>query len=331
MHVDEFLEPKILIVAGKGGVGKTTVAAALALVAARHGRKVCMAEIDRKGSLPKLFGGGEVTYDPRELSPGVWGLNIIPEDALAEYLRVQYHMSRISRAFRSTHFVDYITTAAPGLKDILVLGKIWYLEQDRDHGGGRYGFDTIIVDAPAAGHMATFLRAPQGLADAVRVGPVKRQAEWLNEMLTDSRRSRVHLVTLAEEMPVVETLETSKALDKDLGISQGVVLANGIYSSLLSDEEADEFEKIAADGNIDELSGVAKAAGVNLDADDLDALLGYAHFLKVRRGIQSEHLRKLKRGASQPVIELPFLFSAGLALPDVETLADVVEEQMEAL
>jgi anion-transporting ArsA/GET3 family ATPase len=331
MHVDEFLEPKILIVSGKGGVGKTTIAAALALVAARHGRKVCMAEIDRKGSLPKLFGGGEVTYDPRELSPGVWGLNIIPENALAEYLRVQYHMSRISRAFRSTHFVDYITTAAPGLKDILVLGKIWYLEQDRDHGGGRHGFDTIIVDAPAAGHMATFLRAPQGLADAVRVGPVRRQSEWLNEMLTDPRRSRVHLVTLAEEMPVVETLETSEALDKDLGISQGAVLANGIYSSLLSDEEADEFEKIAADGDIDELGGVAKAAGINLDADDLDALLGYAHFLKARRGIQAGHLRRLKRGASQPVIELPFLFSAGLALPDIETLADVVEEQMEAL
>jgi hypothetical protein len=130
---------------------------------------------------------------------------------------------------------------------------------------------------------------------------------------------------------VVETLETSQALDKDLGISQGIVLANGIYSSLLSDEEADEFERIAADGNIDELSEVAKAAGINLDADDLDALLGYAHFLRARRSIQSGHLRKLKRGASQPVVELPFLFSAGLALPDIETLADVVEEQMEAL
>ena len=331
MHVDEFLDPKILIVSGKGGVGKTTVAAALALVAARHGREVCMAEIDRKGPLPKLFGGGKVTFEPRELSPGVWGLNIIPEDALAEYLRVQYHMSRISRVFRSTHFVDYITTAAPGLKDILVLGKIWYLEQDRDHGGGAHGFDTIIVDAPAAGHMATFLRAPQGLADAVRLGPVRRQSEWLNDMLTDPKRSRVHLVTLAEEMPVGETLETSEALVNDLGIAQGAVFANGIYSRLLTDEEADEFERVAADGKIDELYDVAKSSGINLDDDDLDALHGYAHFLKVRRSIQSLHLKKLRRGATQPVIELPFLFSAGLALPDIETLADVIEEQMETL
>ncbi|MGH2750825.1 MAG: ArsA family ATPase [Actinomycetota bacterium] len=331
MHVDEFLDPKILIVSGKGGVGKTTVAAALALVAARHGRKVCMAEIDRKGTLPKLFGGGQVTYAPRELSPGVWGLNIIPEDALAEYLRVQYHMSRISRAFRSTHFVDYITTAAPGLEDILVLGKIWYLEQDRDHGGGPHGFDTIVVDAPAAGHMATFLRAPRGLADAVRVGPVRRQSEWLNDMLTDPQRSRVHLVALAEEMPVTETLETSDALDRQLGISQGAVFANGILTGLLTDEEADEFETIAADNSIDELCPEARAAGINLDAEDLDALLGYARFLKARRSIQSGHLRRLRRGASGPVVELPFLFSAGLALPDIETLADVVEEQMEKL
>jgi len=331
MHIDEFLDPKILIVSGKGGVGKTTVAAALALIAARHGRKVCMAEIDRKGTLPKLFGGGEVTYEPRELSPGVWGLNIIPEDALAEYLRVQYHMSRISRVFRSTHFVDYITTAAPGLKDILVLGKVWYLEQDRDHGGGAHGFDTIIVDAPAAGHMATFLRAPQGLADAVRLGPIRRQSEWLNDMLTDPKRSRVHLVSLAEEMPVSETLETSGALVKDLGISQGALFANGIYSQLLTDAEADEFETFAADGRIDELCDVAKSSGINLDDDDLDALHGYAHFLKVRRGIQSVHLRKLRRGATQPVVELPFLFSAGLALPDIETLADVIEEQVATL
>ncbi|MGI8941715.1 MAG: ArsA family ATPase [Actinomycetota bacterium] len=331
MQIDEFLDPKVLIVSGKGGVGKTTVAAALALVAARHGRKVCMAEVDRKGTLPKLFGGGEVNYQPRELSPGVWGLNLNPEDALAEYLRVQYHMSRISRVFRSTHFVDYITTAAPGLKDILVLGKIWYLEQDRDHGGGAHGFDTIIVDAPAAGHMARFLQAPQGLADAVRVGPIRRQSEWLNEMLTDPRRSRVHLVALAEEMPVTETLETSTALDKDLGIPQGPLFANGIYTGLLTDEEAGDFETIASDDNIDELCAEAKVANINLDAEDLEALLGYARFLKARRDIQSRHLRKLRRGSSQPVIELPFLFSAGLALPDIETLADVVEEQVEKL
>src|SRR5918996_1159816 len=194
VQLDEFFAPRILIVAGKGGVGKTTVAAGLALAAARRGRKVCVAEVDRKGTLARLLGGEHSGYEPVEHTAGVWGVNIPPEEALAEYLEVQYHMKRISRAFTSTQFVDYITTAAPGLKDILVLGTIWYLEQGRKGGDSSTRFDTIIVDAPAAGHMLTFLSAPMGLHDAIRVGPLKRQADRLIEMLRDQRRTRVHLV-----------------------------------------------------------------------------------------------------------------------------------------
>lgn len=331
MLLDEFLEPKILIVSGKGGVGKTTVAAALGLVAARQGRKVCLAEVDQKATLARLFGGGALTYEPTELSPEVWGLNITPEDALAEYLKVQYHMTRISKAFTNTHFVDYITTAAPGLKDILVLGKIWYLEQNKKGGNSRHDFDTIVVDAPAAGHMLTFLQAPSGLADAVRVGPISRQSEWLNDMLTDPSRVRVQLVSLAEEMPVSETVETSQTLKAKLSIMQGPVFANAVYSELLTSAESEHLEAIAADGSIAELCPTAEKVGVRLDQDDLDALLGYARFLDARRAIQNAHLEDLREGVEEPVIELPFLFSAGLALPDIETLADVIEQQVATL
>ncbi|MGH2735070.1 MAG: ArsA family ATPase [Actinomycetota bacterium] len=331
MLIDEFLEPKILIVSGKGGVGKTTVAGALALVAARHDRKVCVAEVDRKGSLPKLFGAGEVAYEPRELSPGVWGINIVPEHALAEYLKVQYRMNRIAKVFRTTQFVDMITTAAPGLKDILVLGKIWYLEQNRQTGDGRHDFDTIIVDAPAAGHMLSFLEAPRGLSDAVRVGPVRRQAEWLNQMLCDSKRTRVHLVTLAEEMPVAETLETSQALDERLSIAQGSLFANALYSELLDDKELALLDEMAEDGSIDELRAEGKEAGLRLDDEDLAAMHGYANFLRARRSIQVGYLKELRKGTSCPVVELPFLFSAGLALPDIESLADVIEANVESM
>ena len=326
VSIEEFLEPRILIVSGKGGVGKTTVAAALAVVAARHGRRVCIAEVDRKGTLPRLFGGAALGYEPRQLSPGVFGMNIVPEAALAEYLEVQYHMKRISKAFTSTHFVDYITAAAPGLKDILMLGKIWYLEQGRDHGRGVGDFDTIIVDAPAAGHMLTFLSAPMGLADAVRLGPVKRQSDWLVEMLQDPKRTRVHLVTLPEEMPVSETLETADALKERVGIATGTVFANAVYSELLDDAERQAFADIGAGKPMATLKKVASSAGITLDSEDVAALIGYGRFLMARRQIQGVHLKKLRRGVDQPVVELPFLFSAGLALPDIENLADVIED-----
>jgi anion-transporting ArsA/GET3 family ATPase len=331
VHLDEFLAPRILIVSGKGGVGKTTISAALALVAARAGRNVCVAEVDRKGSLAKLLGGGSVGYEPEELSPGVWGMGIVPEDALAEYLDVQYHMKRISRLFTSTHFVDYITTAAPGLKDILVLGKIWYLEQGPRSGGTKHNFDTIIVDAPAAGHMLTFLAAPMGLANMVSVGPLRRQADWLVEMLRDPKRTRVHLVTLAEEMPVSETVETFDALQTRIGIDAGTVFANAVYSELLTPEEERELDAMTSQKRANELALEAKSVGLTLDDEDLEALVGYARFLGARRAIQSTHLAKLRKSIDDPVVELPFLFSAGLALPDIETLADAIEASVEKL
>jgi anion-transporting ArsA/GET3 family ATPase len=322
VDIDEFLAPKVLIVSGKGGVGKTTVSAALALVAARHGRKVCVAEVDRKGTLPKLYGGSDLTYEPRPLSAGVWGMNIVPDEALAEYLDVQYHMKRIARVFSTSHFVDYITATAPGLKDILVLGKIWYLEQGRT---ANMRFDNIIVDAPAAGHMLQFLSAPTGLSDAVRVGPVQRQAAWLSEMLQDPERTRVHLVTLAEEMPVTETLETSQALAERVGISSGAVFANAVYPEFLDDNDRSELAEIMSDGDPSELSDAAETVGLKLDRDDLDALVGYSDFLAARRSIQTKHLRTLKKGVSEPVLELPYLFSAGLELPGIEQIADSIE------
>jgi anion-transporting ArsA/GET3 family ATPase len=323
VDIDELLAPKVLIVSGKGGVGKTTVSAALALVAARRGRRVCIAEVDQKGSLPQPFGGSDLTYEPKEVLPGIYAMNIVPDEALAEYLDVQYHMKRIARIFSSSHFVDYITATAPGLKDILVLGKVWYLEQGRARGGVQ--FDTIILDAPAAGHMLQFLSAPSGLSETVRVGPVQRQAEWLQQMLSDPKRTRVHLVSLAEEMPVTETIETSQALAERVKVQHGAVFANAVYPPLLTDSECDELDAVMADGDPDELRLAGEEVGLKLDREDLDALVGYAHFLRARRDIQAKHLRALRKGVDQPVVDLPFLFSSGLSLPSVETLADAIE------
>lgn len=327
--IDEFLAPHILVVSGKGGVGKTTAAGALALLAARHGRRVCVAEVDRKGSLSRLLGStSEPGYEPQELLPGIFGLNITAEEALIEYLEVQYGMRRISKVFTSTHFVDYIATAAPGLEDILTLGKVWYLEQGR---GSDHRFDVIVVDAPAAGHMKTFLSSPAGLSDAVQVGPLRRQAEWLRAMLADPARSRIHLVALAEEMPVAETLETAESLRSDIGLTIGAVFANAVYPPLLNKKETALLGELVQDGDGKELVGAAKTVGLELDQHDLRVLLGYREFLEARRAVQAPHLRRLKRNLAGPVMVLPFLYSAGLELPDVETLADVIENQVDEL
>jgi anion-transporting ArsA/GET3 family ATPase len=330
VQLDELFAPRILIVAGKGGVGKTTVAAGLALAAARRGRKVCVAEVDQKGTLARLLGGAPGGYEPVELTSGVWGVNIVPEDALAEYLDVQYHMRRISRAFTSTQFLDYIATAAPGLKDILVLGKIWYLEKGRSR-GTKHDFDTIVLDAPAAGHMLTFLSAPMGLTDAVRVGPIRRQAGWLMEMLQDPSRTRVHLVTIPEEMPVAETLETSEVLHARIGMSCGPVFANAVYDELFTGDELAIVQTMLDSGNLDDIYKCADDVGLRFDLEDVNAMLSYARFLTARRAIQAHHLKSLRRSVSHPVVELPFLFSAGLELPDIENLTDRIEEAVEAL
>ena len=331
MLIDDFLAPKILIVSGKGGAGKTTVAATLALVAARRSRRVCVAEVDGRGSLGRLLGASRLEHDPAEVLPGIWGMNIAPDKALEEYLAFQYHIRRMSRVLTHSHFVDYITTAAPGLKDILVLGKVWYLEQGRSSGRPAPRFDTIVLDAPATGHMRTFLAAPVGLSDAVKVGPIRRQSDLLLEMLRDPSRSRVHLVTLPEEMPVTETLETSQALKERLLVHTGATFANAVYPQTFSAGERKQIAAPDATGLAERIPATAAQAGAKLDAEDVQELLGYARFLEGRRAIQARYLRTLRKDSHEPIVELPFQFTAGLALPDLEVLADVMEEQVEKL
>ena len=331
MLLDDFLAPRILIVSGKGGAGKTTVAASLALVAARRGRQVCLAEVDGKGPLGRLFGAATLDHEPTELLPGIWGMNISADKALEEYLAVQYHMRRMSRVLTHSHFVDYITTAAPGLKDILILGKVWYLEQGRPTARRAPRFDTIVLDAPASGHMRTFLSAPIGLSNAVKVGPIRRQSDWLLEMLRDPARARVHLVTLAEEMPVSETLETSEELHHALRVHAGPTFANAIYPNIFSASERKGFIANGDGGLKRRLRVASEKAGLKLDGEDADELLAYARFLEGRRSIQARYLRALRKGSLQPIVELPFQFAAGLTLPDLEILADVIEERVEEL
>ncbi len=224
-----FAASRVLIVAGKGGVGKSTVSAALARAAARAGRSTLVVGVEGTSGVSALFGRPPSSYDEVVLHPGggpegaadVRGRLLTPDDALVEYLE-DHGLHRVTRRLLSGGALDVVATAAPGIKDILVLGKVKQLE--------RAGVaDLIVLDAPAAGHAITFLRSARGLLDAARVGPINTQAAEVLEMLTDPERCQVVLVTLPEETPVNELVDTAYSLEDEVGVSLGPVVVNGLY------------------------------------------------------------------------------------------------------
>ena len=217
-------QSRVVVVAGKGGVGKTTVTAAMARMAAGLGLSVLIVEVEGKTGLATAFGAEDLEYDERTLAPGIRARSLTPDVALVEYLE-EHGLRRISRRLVKSGLVEVVSTAVPGIKDILVLGKVKQLERAG-------AADLILVDAPAAGHAVSFLMSARGLRDTVRSGPLQGQAEDVLSMLTDPTRCRVMLVTLAEETPVNEVVETAFALEDKVGVDLGPVVVNGLYPVL---------------------------------------------------------------------------------------------------
>ena len=210
---------RVMIVAGKGGVGKTTVTAALAVAATRAGMNVLIIEVEGKSGLAACFHQPPLTYEEEELRPGLRARTLTPDDALVEYLH-DHGLRRIGRRLSASGALEVVATAVPGMKDILVLGKVKQLE--------RAGVaDLIVLDAPAAGHAVQFLLSTRGLQDAVKVGPVQKQASDVVELLTDPTRCQVMLVTLPEETPVNELVDTAFAIEDRAGVALGPIVVNG--------------------------------------------------------------------------------------------------------
>ncbi len=303
--------------AGKGGVGKTTVSAALARAAARAGLSALIVEVEGKSGLASLFGQPPFDYSEVVLSPGggrdgaadVSARTLTPDDALIEYLH-DHGMSRISRRLASTGAVDMVATAAPGIKDILILGKVKQLEQRRRA-------DLIVLDAPAAGHAISFLRSARGLLDAVKVGPINTQARDVLDLLTDPARCQVMLVTLPEETPVNELIETAYSLEDEVGVSLGPVVVNGRYPDLAGLDRSPEE--------------AAAQAGVTLKAGEAEALAGAAGFRRHRMDLQASQVARLAEVLPLPQLSLPYLFEADLGPSQVELLAQKLLDGIDGL
>ena len=305
MDVSQFCSAtRLLIVAGKGGVGKTTVTAALARMAATAGRSSTIIEVEGKSGIGNVFGHGELlTYEEVALAPSVKARTLTPDDALLEYLR-DHGMKRISKRLTASGALDVVSTAVPGLKDILVLGKVKQLE--------RAGDDLLVLDAPAAGHAVTFLTSAAGLLDAARVGPIRAQAQDVVDLLSDPERCEVILVTLPEETPVNEVVETAYKLEDRVGIKLGPIVVNGVYPVL--------------DGLSDE-----PPADADLTEGQRTALREAAEFRRSRQELQAEQLRRLADALPLPQLRLPFLFTPEVGPAELDVLAAELARQVEAL
>jgi len=308
---------RLLIVAGKGGVGKTTVSAALAVMAANLGLSSCIIEVEGKSGLGAVFGRpGPLSYDEVVLRPGggpggaadVVARTMDPEAALVEYLE-DHGLRRLSKRLASSGAIDVAATAAPGIKDILVLGKAKQLERSA-------AFDLLILDAPAAGHALTFLTSAQGLLDAVKVGPIRAQAEDVLELLADPARCQVLLVTLAEETPVNEVVETAFALEDRVGISLAAVVVNGLYEPL----------DLAVD-----VAAAAAEVGATLAPARLRALTAAASFRSQRQELQTEQVERLRAALPLAQLPLPYVFSDEVGRAEAELLADRLAASIHAL
>ena len=315
-----FAASRLVIVAGKGGVGKTTVSAALARAAARHGHSTLIVEVEGKSGLAAMFGREPFSYDevvlaeagqspPNSAEGEIRARTLTPDDALLEYLQDK-GMSRISRRLVGSGALDMVSTAVPGIRDILVLGKVKQLER------AAYA-DLLVLDAPAAGHAIRFLQSARGLVDAVRVGPINTQARDVLELLTDAERCQVVLVTLPEETPVNELVETAYRLEDKVGVSLGPVVVNGLYSEIAGLDSDPEL--------------AAQAVDASLRPGEAASLEAAADFRRHRMELQRGQLARLADTLPLPQLHLPYLFDSELGPAQIDLLAIALLDGIAAL
>lgn len=312
---------RLLIVTGKGGVGKSTVAATLALAGVRTGRKTCLVEVESRQTMSRLFSTAPWDFTEREFRPGLWGLSVDPEASLTEYLDLFYGAGRLSKLVVGSSAVQFATTAAPGVKDVLLIGKVKEMEQRRAP-DGRFVYDLIVLDAPPTGRIVNFLRAPEAAGELVGVGPIRQQAQSVVDMLVDPKRTHLQLVTLLEEMPVQETLEAVEHL-KELGVTLGPVIANRVETPRVDAAQ----RKALARANAEAAVGKALAtAALPADPPVARALVELGRSHAARLELQAGMREVLRARLAEPVLELPTVHADRFGADELERLADVVEE-----
>ena len=311
--------PRLQLVVGKGGVGKSTVAAAIALAAARAGQRVLALELSRQGGLARIFGRAPSEPGvPVEVRPRLSIAYVEGEAALAEYLELVVPIRRLLAAVFASRVYRLFVAAAPGLKELMTIGKIWY-EQDRKEADGRFLWDLVVVDAGASGHSLQYLQMPGTAAQAFSSGLVHREATRVESLLKDPARSCIHVVALPEEMPVTEAVQIVRRLRTELGMPLGTVFMN----------RCRERSPAGAAEVVGKLAGVDADRCEDLGEYPATLILEGIRLAAARQlaweTIQERSIERLERETSMAVLRLPFLVAEEFGIAEVERLADAVD------
>jgi anion-transporting ArsA/GET3 family ATPase len=295
MAATDLLDRRLVFVTGKGGVGKTSVAAALGQLAASRGKRTLLCEVDAKGDVAGAFETGPTEFREREIAPGLWAMSMDTEASLKEYLSLQLKLPLLSRIGPLARTFDFVANAAPGVKEILVVGKLAYEVRE-----GHY--DLVVVDAPASGHIVGQLAAPQAIQNLVQVGKVRHQTGWMLDILSDPAQTGVVIVATPEEMPVNETIDLSVRLREETSVDLAAVVVNRVLPELFTRGEEEVFR------NLREPAG-ATALGSAVGAP-VEPLLDGAELAVRMRRTRAEHLGELREGlpAGVELLYVPELF-----------------------
>ena len=313
--MNALLDLKLVFVTGKGGVGKTTVASALALFASQRGKKVLICEVDARGDVAGFYEAPPTGFNQKEILPGLFAMTMDTEASLREYLKLQLRIPVVGRIGPLAKAFDFVATAAPGVREILTVGKPVYEVRERN-------YDLVVVDAPSSGHIIGLLAAPQAINNLVKVGLIRSQTDWLLEILSDPQVTGLVAVCTPEEMPVNETVELAARVREETTVQLSAVVVNRVLPELFGRQEEQVFEALVVpppSEQLDELVG-----------GDAGPVLEAARLAVTMRRTRSTHLDRLRRSIDEsvPMLYLPYLFTRSHGLRTTRQVASSIGEEL---
>lgn len=313
------LDHRLVVVTGKGGVGKTTVAAALGILGARRGLRTIVVEVGEQHRVADLYGRAGNHYEELELEPRLWSISIDPQRALLEWIETQVLGRVPARILGSSNTFQYFVAAAPGAREVLTMGKVWDLAQARRWRPGSPGYDLVVLDGPATGHALALLRSPRTFAAIARVGPVAQQANRISEFLADTTLSSYLGVAQASEMAVAETIELQERLHEELGRRLHAVVVNDVLARRFSADDLARVEQATGP----EVVGARRAG----DRPLLSAAARATRFAQRQATSQRAQIARL-RHHELDVSSVAVVFEAELGLAEVRGIADALEKRL---